>query len=588
VLVAITILALAGYQYSDWMVSEYRAADNAHRAAQAKLLADSGIHYTAALLANPDNVNNMLGSNIWDNSQYFMGIQVPVPGGNEEFGKFTIIAPLDENSQDTSQGLRYGVTDEGGKINLNVLMQQDPTGSRLYVTLMLLPNMTQEIANSIIDWLDPDNTPRDGGAEDDYYMALSPPYHVKNGPLESIEELLLVKGVTPQLLFGNDLNRNGIIDPEEDDGSGPYALGWAQYLTVWSRETNADPTGNALIYLNNSDLQSLYSSLSSQVDDSVARYVILYLQNGGQSTDPTPSPNGSNGSGSAAGGTPSSGASSGGAASTPSRAATTTPSRSTTNTMSKGPTVVRSNTPTAARSTSTPASNTSSNANSNAGKTGSGSNSQPTGDLDSVTLDFTKPIKSKIKSIWQLVNSQVTVQGGGGTGGTGGTGTGGTTNNMKALTYASPLNDPANQGTMLPLLFSTSTVSQNNDLPARINLNTAPVEVLQTLPELQDTDIQNIVSNRPQLSASGASADPIYQTPAWLLVKAQISTSTLQTLDPFITTRSQVFRVQSVGYFDGTGPSARVEAIVDLNGGRPRILNWRDLTPLGKGWTAPK
>jgi hypothetical protein len=215
------------------------------------------------------------------------------------------------------------------------------------------------------------------------------------------------------------------------------------------------------------------------------------------------------------------------------------------------------------------------NTNNSAAKTNNNSgSSQPTGDLDSVTLDFTKPVKSKLKSIWQLVNSQVTVTGAATTGGA-----------AKTTIYASPLNDQGAQATILPLLFSAATASKNNEILARINVNTASAEVLTTLTELQDTDVQNIIANRPQLSASGTATDPIYQTPAWLLVKANLSVSTLQSLEPYITTRSQVYRVQSVGYFDGKGPAARVEAIIDTNGGRPRIVTWRDLTPLGKGWT---
>src|SRR5258708_24830817 len=183
------------------MKSEYRAANNAHRSVQAKLLADSGIHYTAALLGNPDNVNNLLGGNIWNNSQYFYDVALATGDGSGNFGRFTLLAPLDASSQDTSQGCRYGVVDEGAKINPNVLMQLDPTGTRLYNALMALPNMTSEIANSIEDCIHLDNTPRDGGAEDDYYSSLAQPYHCKNGPLESLEELLLVKGVTSNLLF---------------------------------------------------------------------------------------------------------------------------------------------------------------------------------------------------------------------------------------------------------------------------------------------------------------------------------------------------------------------------------------------------
>jgi hypothetical protein len=42
--------------------------------------------------------------------------------------------------------------------------------------------------------------------------------------------------------------------------------------------------------------------------------------------------------------------------------------------------------------------------------------------------------------------------------------------------------------------------------------------------------------------------------------------------------------VQSIGYFEGGGPTARIEAIIDTNAGRPRIIYWRDLTELGKGY----
>ena len=49
----------------------------------------------------------------------------------------------------------------------------------------------------------------------EYYSSLNPPYVPRNGPLQTVEELLLVRGVTPQLLFGLDTNRNGLIDTHE-------------------------------------------------------------------------------------------------------------------------------------------------------------------------------------------------------------------------------------------------------------------------------------------------------------------------------------------------------------------------------------
>ena len=64
----------------------------------------------------------------------------------------------------------------------------------------------REIIDSLIDWIDSDDG--DGeeeyGAEDSYYQSLTPPYFCKNGPIESIEELLLVKGISSELLYGTE------------------------------------------------------------------------------------------------------------------------------------------------------------------------------------------------------------------------------------------------------------------------------------------------------------------------------------------------------------------------------------------------
>jgi general secretion pathway protein K len=58
------------------------------------------------------------------------------------------------------------------------------------------------IVDSIMDWRDKDNFHRANGAEDEYYLALPEPYKCKNGDFTSIEELLLVRGVTPEIFYG--------------------------------------------------------------------------------------------------------------------------------------------------------------------------------------------------------------------------------------------------------------------------------------------------------------------------------------------------------------------------------------------------
>ena len=112
--------------------------------------------------------------------------------------------------------MRHGLEDESSRLNLNVLLILDKQVAGSGRTLLMgLPGMTEDVADAILDWLDPDDEPRELGCEVEYYSGLSPPYAAKNGPVDTVEELLLVRGVTPQLLFGCDINRNGQLDQNE-------------------------------------------------------------------------------------------------------------------------------------------------------------------------------------------------------------------------------------------------------------------------------------------------------------------------------------------------------------------------------------
>lgn len=526
VLVVVVLLTLAAYQYSEFMMAEYRAADSYTRSAQARALADSGVHYTAALLSNPDSFTNTLNSNPYDNSQAFQGIIVH-PSDSPRFqGRCSVVARLGpDDTASSSQSYRFGVTDEAGKINLNALMQLDSSGKIAHDMLMLLPNMTEDIANAILDWIDPDDEPRSNGAESSYYSSLTPAYRCKNGPLDSLEELLLVRGVTPQLLFGNDRNRNGILDPDEDDGSGVVDQGWSAYLTVYSRELNVDSQGNPRIYVNDKDLDGMYQKLTTAVGSDLATYILAYRVYGPASTQTA------SGSSSRSSGPP-------GAAGS-SSAPRTMPQPGGQGTSS-------------GRSANVP------------GGQGGG-----TSRLSRNNVNTRSGQPRSISSLYELINSSVSIPG--------------STPQAQPTKYPSPLNDAGSLKQMLPQLLDMVTTTRNTEIPARININTAPQAVLAALPGLTDADVQNILAHRPSPSSTDA-PDPIFQTPAWLLTEANFNPTTLKTLEKYITARSQVYRVQSLGYFDGGGPTARIEAVIDTNAGRPRIVYWRDLTELGKGF----
>jgi len=89
------------------------------------------------------------------------------------------------------------ITDEAGKINLNTA--DEKTLLELMDVLNIPSPEKDIIVDSILDWRDPDEFHRLNGAESDYYEKLNPPYKSKNGPFDSLEELLLVRGITPEI-----------------------------------------------------------------------------------------------------------------------------------------------------------------------------------------------------------------------------------------------------------------------------------------------------------------------------------------------------------------------------------------------------
>lgn len=76
------------------------------------------------------------------------------------------------------------------------------------------------VVDSIMDWRDPDSDPHLNGAENDYYNALNPPYNAKNGLIDDLSELLMVRGVTPEMYWGAAIaNHPHYIPPTNPSGS---------------------------------------------------------------------------------------------------------------------------------------------------------------------------------------------------------------------------------------------------------------------------------------------------------------------------------------------------------------------------------
>lgn len=265
VLVIVSLSALAAAVLLYRAQAEVTAAVAASRSQQAYSTAMTGLGRTMAVLAAAGG-----DQTIWaDNPELFRAQWVCSDGANDWF--FTIYAynPLDP------EVLRNGVTDESSKVNLSIAGQE---------TLLALPGMTPELADALMDYRDADANTRPEGAEQDYYDQLPFPYLIKNGPFGTVEELLLVKGFTAPLVYGEDYNLNGLLEPNEDDGEATFPPDNADGLldrgllgvaTVWSYGRNVSIDGMPRINLNaGGDLGS--AGLSAQTQE----FIQIYRQEG--------------------------------------------------------------------------------------------------------------------------------------------------------------------------------------------------------------------------------------------------------------------------------------------------------------------
>ena len=160
------------------------------------------------------------------------------------------VGALDQPATDETQWLVYWrLTDESAKINVNLAS----------VDLLLgLKCLDKAVIASIIDWIDLDVVPNPDGAENDYYSSLESGYSCKNGPIDHLEELLLIKGITPQVYYGSNLEgQNNYMDHGnmdlselEDVEFQNNTLGLSDLLTVY---------GDGRININTASSDVLYA-----------------------------------------------------------------------------------------------------------------------------------------------------------------------------------------------------------------------------------------------------------------------------------------------------------------------------------------
>jgi DNA uptake protein ComE-like DNA-binding protein len=578
VLVVVAMLSLAAYTFSELMLTEYRAAIVNERQAQTRSFADTGVEFVQDFVKELDEYQIQAGGR-YNNPGYFQGVLVADSEIARERGRFSIVVPNIANEE--LAGVRFGVEDESTRLNLNTILLADqvqPGGAT--TLLMALPGMTPEAADSILDWLDPDEDSRENGGETAYYSGLG--YACKNGPLDTIEELLLVKGVTPDLLFGRDSNRNGMIDANElanpslaESTAMPTEVdrGWTAYLTLYSLEANVNPDGMPRIDLNGADLQQLNDDLSAIFDAELVDFIIAYRQFG-----------------------PYTGTAEGSDTAIVQLDYTQPGNTQLTSVLDLVGAKVRI---------------TQNNQNQNQNQ--NGQQGQPMGSARG-RPEFLAGL-GVASNLMPLALLQASGGQGGGRGGQGG-GRGGQGNQNQgnqgqgnqgqgnqgqgnqgqgnqeeddnATILDSPFpNNPLALAGVLPELLDYVTVNNAPTIPGRININQASPVILRGIPGMTEEIVQQILANR-ELEYTGN--QPAHRHEHWLLCEGIVTLNEMKQLVPFICAGGRVFRAQVVGYFDEDGPSSRVEAVVNvatMEAGlvTPRVVFWRDLTNLGRGYS---
>ena len=294
VTIVVILLSLAAWSYMNKMVLEQEATMMYGRDVEARMAAESAIEYAAIQIGL---LQTEQSEDVFHNPTLFRGQVMPEADNPRGQCRFTILVP-NELSSGKGSSVRFGLTRETAKFDINRLNEfegDDDETTTAYDAVSFVPGMTEEIANAILDWIDSDEDRGVGGAESADYQGLAVPYAARNAPLESIEELLQIQGITPVLFYGEDANRNGMLDPNEDDGNesrpndnadGILDVGWREYFTASSRERNTAGDGEAKININGTILTELFDEIEEAFDTETATFIIAYRLWGNENADP--------------------------------------------------------------------------------------------------------------------------------------------------------------------------------------------------------------------------------------------------------------------------------------------------------------
>jgi len=260
--VAFGLVSITLY-FAHAMQLDLKAADNRSAGVEANQAIEGAALYVSNVLANRINMMTIpSAANYRANAGKIGG------------AKFWLIGRDTNDLQSSGQSDTpfWGLVDEASKVNLN---------STAASNFMNLPQMTINTSAAMYDWQSTSTTPSTDGAKTETYSTLQPPYISKNAPYETIDELRLVYGMNMDLLYGEDANLNGILDPNENDGmklppydnqDGILDPGVFEYVTTWTHESLIGTNGAMRVVVSNTNaLQQLFQTNFPNLVQDLAR-----------------------------------------------------------------------------------------------------------------------------------------------------------------------------------------------------------------------------------------------------------------------------------------------------------------------------
>jgi general secretion pathway protein K len=210
VLGVITMLALIVGSFAFESKLEALLVSHKNRRFHAEILAKSGIEYARAILDRQQQAKELEIADMAEDPDGFMQAALYVQRG------------MPSNSEITLGDGRFSVTIESAESGRNVNTLTREQWADIFEMANVPTTEWDAMIDCLEDWKDANDLHLLNGAEsdDDFYQELG--YPVKNGPLDSVEELMLIKNWGPDILYGK---------PADEQSDTIYGI--AEILTVW-------------------------------------------------------------------------------------------------------------------------------------------------------------------------------------------------------------------------------------------------------------------------------------------------------------------------------------------------------------------